>query len=112
MTAESDLYFRQIAVGEMANFAYLVGSRSSREALVVDPAWSVDGLLDRAEEQGMKVVGALITHYHQDHVGGSIFGMEIEGIGTLSVSVSDPAKREWPRGRDEAMASRMRGESK
>ena len=28
----------------------------------------------------MKVVGALVTHYHQDHVGGSIFGMEIEGL--------------------------------
>jgi glyoxylase-like metal-dependent hydrolase (beta-lactamase superfamily II) len=79
----SDLYFQQIPVGEMANLAYLVGSRSAREALVVDPAWSVDALLDRAEADGMKVVGALITHYHQDHVGGSIFGMEIEGVARL-----------------------------
>ncbi len=39
---ESDLYFRQIAVGEMANFAYLIGSVSAREAFVVDPA-SVEG---------------------------------------------------------------------
>ena len=31
----------------------------------------------------MKVVGALVTHYHQDHVGGSIFGMNIEGVGRL-----------------------------
>jgi len=38
--------------------------------------------------------------------------MDIEGIGTLSVKVSDPAKREWARGRDEDMAARMRGESK
>ena len=43
---------------------------------------------------------------------GDVIGMDIEGIGTLSVSVSDPAKREWPRGRDEAMAARMRGEAK
>ena len=80
MSEESDLYFRQIAVGEMANLVYLVGSRSTREALVVDPAWSVDSLADQAEEDGMKVVGALVTHYHQDHIGGSIFGMEIEGL--------------------------------
>ena len=79
----SDLYFQQIAVGQMANLAYLVGSRSTREALIVDPAWSVDALLDRAEQDGMKVVGALVTHYHQDHVGGSIFGMEIEGVDRL-----------------------------
>ena len=38
MSGESDLYFRQIPVGEMANFAYLVGSQTRHEALVVDPA--------------------------------------------------------------------------
>jgi glyoxylase-like metal-dependent hydrolase (beta-lactamase superfamily II) len=83
VSGESDLYFEQIAVGQMANLAYLVGSRSTREALIVDPAWSVDALLDRAEAEGMNVVGALVTHYHQDHVGGSIFGMEIEGVDRL-----------------------------
>ncbi|UCE87870.1 MAG: MBL fold metallo-hydrolase [Deltaproteobacteria bacterium] len=67
----------------MANLAYLVGSRSSREALVVDPAWSVDPLLDLAEADGMVVVGALATHYHQDHVGGQIFGFDIEGLARL-----------------------------
>jgi len=78
-----DLYFVQIPVGEMANLAYAVGSRSMREVLLVDPAWSVDALLDRAEADGMRVVGALVTHYHQDHVGGSIFGMSIEGLDRL-----------------------------
>ena len=83
MGEASDLYFQQVAVGEMANLAYLVGSRSTREALLVDPAWSVDALLDRAESDGMKVVGALATHYHQDHVGGQIFGFDIEGVARL-----------------------------
>jgi glyoxylase-like metal-dependent hydrolase (beta-lactamase superfamily II) len=31
----------------------------------------------------MKPIGALVTHYHQDHVGGEIFGMEIEGVARL-----------------------------
>jgi glyoxylase-like metal-dependent hydrolase (beta-lactamase superfamily II) len=83
MGETSDLYFHQVAVGEMANLAYLVGSLSTREALLVDPAWSVDSLLDRAESDGMKVVGALATHYHQDHVGGQIFGFDIEGVARL-----------------------------
>ena len=83
MGKASDLYFHQVAVGEMANLAYLVGSLSTREALLVDPAWSVDSLLDRAESDGMKVVGALATHYHQDHVGGQIFGFDIEGVARL-----------------------------
>jgi len=79
----SDLYFRQEAVGEMANFAYLVGSRSERQALLVDPAWNVDGLLKLAAADDMEIVGALVTHYHQDHVGGSLFGHEIEGVAEL-----------------------------
>ena len=81
--AASDLVFEQIPVGQMANFAYLIGSRSAREALLVDPAWSVDALLDAAEAAGLRVVGALVTHYHQDHVGGRIFGHDIEGVARL-----------------------------
>jgi glyoxylase-like metal-dependent hydrolase (beta-lactamase superfamily II) len=88
--AASDLYFAQVPVGEMANFAYLVGSRETRECLLVDPAWSVDALLDQAEADGMRVAGALVTHYHQDHVGGSIFGMEIEGLARLMARAPVP----------------------
>jgi glyoxylase-like metal-dependent hydrolase (beta-lactamase superfamily II) len=31
----------------------------------------------------MKVVGALVTHYHPDHVGGELFGFEVEGLPKL-----------------------------
>jgi len=83
MSEKSDLYFTQHPVGQMANLAYVIGSTSTREAVIVDPAWSVDALLDQAEQDGMKVVGALATHYHQDHVGGEIFGLQIEGLDRL-----------------------------
>jgi len=79
----NDLYFRQERVGQMANFAYVIGSRESRQALLIDPAWAVDALCDAAEADGMQVTGALVTHYHQDHVGGEIFGQEIEGLARL-----------------------------
>jgi len=79
----SDLYFAQQMVGEMANLAYLIGSREERKAFVVDPAWDVQGLLDLAAKDDIEVVGALITHYHQDHVGGEIFGQHIEGLSKL-----------------------------
>ena len=83
MSSESDLYFKQIHAGQMGNYVYLVGSQSTREAVIVDPAWAIDGLLQLAEQDGMKVTGALVTHYHQDHIGGSIMGMEIEGVAEL-----------------------------
>ena len=44
MADASDLYFAQKSVGEMANLAYLIGSRAERKAFVVDPAWDVQGL--------------------------------------------------------------------
>ena len=43
----------------------------------------VDALLDQAAEDDMQIVGALATHYHQDHIGGKIFGMEIQGLDRL-----------------------------
>jgi glyoxylase-like metal-dependent hydrolase (beta-lactamase superfamily II) len=90
VTPERDLYFRQEAVGEMANFAYLVGSRASREALLVDPAWEIDRLLALAESDGMRIVGALVTHYHPDHVGGSLWGHSIPGVAELLARAQVP----------------------
>ena len=89
-----DLYLRQLLAGrqvarshpqaaQMANFMYLVGDPASRQAMVVDPAWNVGDLVDVAREDGYEMVGALVTHYHPDHVGGSIFGIEIEGLARL-----------------------------
>ena len=80
MDADQDLYFRQIEIGPMANFVYLIGSRTVREAVVVDPAWSIAEILGVAESDGMKVTGALVTHYHPDHVGGDFMGHHIQGL--------------------------------
>ena len=35
--------------------------------------------------------------------------LEVEKVGSLHLRVEDPAKRDWPRGVDQAMADRMRG---
>lgn len=67
----------------MANFIYLIGDPNTRECVVVDPAWDIDGILKAVEADGMKLTGALVTHYHPDHVGGQIFGMNITGLSEL-----------------------------
>ena len=82
MDAESDLYFRQVSIGPMQNFVYLIGSLVTRECLIVDPAWSADALVRLAEEDGMRVSGALVTHYHPDHVGGAV---QLQGMGEFKV---------------------------
>jgi glyoxylase-like metal-dependent hydrolase (beta-lactamase superfamily II) len=88
------LYFRQLLAGrdfaaddpiahQMVNFAYLIGDREQGEALVVDPAYAVGELVEIAATDGLSVTGALVTHYHPDHVGGQMMGWEIEGVAEL-----------------------------
>ena len=88
------VYFRQLLSGrdfaqqdnlarQMVNFVYLIGDRATGEAVVVDPAYRVDDVLAVAHADGMRIVGALATHHHPDHVGGSMMGYRIEGLQTL-----------------------------
>ncbi|PCC74297.1 Glyoxylase, beta-lactamase superfamily II [Nannocystis exedens] len=79
MSEPSDLYFRQVPIGPMANFIYFIGSRSTRTCVVVDPAWDTDALVRLAEADDMKIVGALVTHYHPDHCGGGMMGFRVPG---------------------------------
>ncbi len=65
-----DLYFKQIPVGYMGNFVYLIGDKKKKECAVVDPAWDVDAILKTAEKDGMKVVAGILTHTHFDHSNG------------------------------------------
>ncbi len=71
MTGSPSLYLRQLEVGPMENFVYLLGDSSTRECVMVDPAWDIDQVLGVAEQDGMKVVGGLITHTHFDHCNGA-----------------------------------------
>ncbi len=79
MNHNEDLYFRQVRIGPMQNFVYLIGSQRTRECLIVDPAWDTDALLALAAQADMRVVGALVTHYHPDHVGGTMGAFEVPG---------------------------------
>ena len=94
VSAEDRLYFRQMLAGrdiagndpvarQMVNFTYLIGDRQTGEALAVDPAYDIRGLLDVVESDGMRLVGALATHYHPDHVGGDMMGYQISGVREL-----------------------------
>ena len=77
------LFIEQIEIGPMQSFTYVVGSRTTREVALVDPAWDIDGLLGHVEAQDLKPVAALVTHYHPDHCGGGMRGHHIEGVAEL-----------------------------
>ena len=85
------LYFRQLLAGrdfatddpvalQMVNFVYVIGDASTGEAVLVDPAYAVDELVDLVAADGMRLTGVLATHYHPDHIGGDLMGYRIEGV--------------------------------
>src|SRR5437870_6936827 len=91
MTAPSpSLYLRQMELGPMQNFVYLIGDPETRDCIVVDPAWEIDAIVEQAQADGMRLTGVLVTHTHQDHVGGHLFGHDIPGVEELLAKT--PAK--------------------
>lgn len=80
---ENDLIIEQIEIGPMQNFTYIVGCKSTREVVVIDPAWDIDQLVRHINERDYKLTGALVTHYHPDHIGGSYGGNQIPGLAEL-----------------------------
>ncbi len=63
-------YIKQMEIGPMANYVYLIGAAGSKDAVVVDPAWDIDAIVEAAERDGRRIVGALVTHWHPDHTNG------------------------------------------
>jgi hydroxyacylglutathione hydrolase len=77
------LYFKQIEMGPMQNYVYLIGSMETRKIAVVDAAWEIDEILRLAAQDDVEITHALVTHTHPDHVGGRFAGTEIEGVQEL-----------------------------
>lgn len=76
MLGDMRLYVRQLQLGPMKNFVYLVGAHESPEVCVIDPAWDVPALLAAADEDGKRIVSAFVTHHHGDHLNGVTALME------------------------------------
>ncbi|KAG5191865.1 beta-lactamase-like protein [Tribonema minus] len=74
---------------QMQNFIYLVGDLATRECVVVDACWDVDGVLAVAANDKMKVTAGIATHGHFDHVGGlppppfNAMGIQVPGAAAL-----------------------------
>jgi len=80
---KDDLYLKQFKLGPMENFVYILGSKSTREVTVIDPAWEIEFILNFLNENDLKLTSALVTHYHPDHIGGGMMGQSIPGLQEL-----------------------------
>ena len=77
------LYLKQLELGPMQNFVYVIADPVTREAAVIDAAWEIDRVLEVVEQDGLKLKAALITHFHPDHLGGNFMGRHIQGAAEL-----------------------------
>ena len=61
------LKVKTIVNGILSENCYI--AYQNKEALIIDPGYDANKIIDYIESNGLKVVGILITHYHFDHVG-------------------------------------------
>jgi hydroxyacylglutathione hydrolase len=88
-----DLVIEQFVSERLGNSAYLVGSRATGEAVVIDPLRDIEPYLARAEALGLRVASALETHIHNDFVSGA---REIAGATGARMGASAAAELDYP----------------
>lgn len=74
-----DFVFEQLRTGGDRNLSYLLGDRSAGTAVLVDPSFDPEGLIERAYAQDLDVDLILNTHGHADHTNGNTRAKEITG---------------------------------
>ena len=65
------MIIKQLEVGYMDNFCYIVGCEKTRKALVIDPGSDVERILSATEKEGLEIVKIVNTHGHGDHTAGN-----------------------------------------
>ncbi|WP_049997369.1 MBL fold metallo-hydrolase [Halococcus sediminicola] len=69
-TDDDDLLLVQFQRRAKGCLSYLVGSKTTGEAVVVDPTRHTDQYITTAAEHGMEITRVLDTHIHADHLSG------------------------------------------
>ena len=64
---EKIMFVKQLEVGSLAVFAYIVGCKETGEGLVIDPASDTDKILSISNENGIEIKYIVNTHSHIDH---------------------------------------------
>ncbi len=62
-----DVYLKQMLLGQMMNYIYLVGDPATKQAAVIDAGWESQKIRDAASSAGFTITHILLTHTHFDH---------------------------------------------
>jgi glyoxylase-like metal-dependent hydrolase (beta-lactamase superfamily II)/rhodanese-related sulfurtransferase len=87
------MIFTQFVDDALGCASYLVGDAGTGQAVVVDPAFAIEQYLDEAERREVRIVRAIETHTHADHLAGHGRLALEHGI---PVSIHPGARAEYP----------------
>ena len=62
---------KQISVGSMQNFTYIIHDDKTKKTLIVDPSWDLDKVIDFISKNNLKPINIVNTHHHFDHTLGN-----------------------------------------
>jgi glyoxylase-like metal-dependent hydrolase (beta-lactamase superfamily II) len=65
------MFVKQMQVGHMAVFAYLLGDKITGDALVIDPADNAADIIAETKKNNLRINYIVNTHGHVDHIGGN-----------------------------------------
>jgi len=80
---------------EMQNLLYIIADTKTKDCVLVDACWDIDGIVQYAKNANLNIAGAYYTHYHIDHAGGippapyDKYYIRVDGILKLSKKFPD-----------------------
>jgi hydroxyacylglutathione hydrolase len=77
------MVIKQIKVGKMSEFTYIVGCEETRISCVIDPGGKVKKICSIADSLGLKIRYVFNTHYHADHTCGNRELVKLTGAEVL-----------------------------
>lgn len=62
---------KQISVGSMQNFTYVIHDSHTSKAIIVDPSWDLNKITDYISAKDLQPINIVNTHTHFDHTLGN-----------------------------------------
>lgn len=88
------MFIAQFEVGGDRNFAYLIADDQTKEAMVIDPSYSPEGINNYLNQHLFKLKYILNTHSHSDHTNGNELFNRVTGVKAIGYGDVDPFANE------------------